>query len=316
MKIDLLPKRSRFLAAATDEVALLQQAQQLLDQGQSAPHQNIDLATACLYRQLLQSEKADLYHQLKQLPAKPSKTQQPVKLLIIPSFFYQEYPEVGGDGQLAQSIATAHGFSSEVVAIKSRGSVTENKAIIRQVLAQQDHPNLWLLSISKGTADLRACLQEYTTDDWPQNITGWINFSGIFSGSILADHRINSTIKRGFLKTICQLAGVNYRLVEELQTSHEYWQQPMSFLDQMAMIHVVGLPLRSHVQPMLAHRFAKLAAQGPTDGMIDLSAVQDYPGQILPLWGHDHFIRGPQVCQLLYQLCYHINHYQQSGELP
>ncbi len=314
MKIDLLPKRSRFLAAATDEVALLQQAQQLLSLNQPAPDDDIDLATAHLYQRLLQSEKTQLYRQLKTRPVKAAKTQQAVKLLIIPSFFYQEYPEVGGDGQLAQQIVNTHGFSSEVVPIKSRGSVTENKAIIRRVLDAQNHPNLWLLSISKGTADLRACLQEYTAADWPTNITGWINFSGIFSGSILADHRSNKAFKRGFLRTICRLTGVNYQLVEELQTSHHYWQQAMPFLSKISMLHVVGLPLRAHVQPMLAHRFAQLATQGPTDGMINLTATLDYPGQILPLWGHDHFIRGPQVSELLYQLCHHINH--QSGELP
>lgn len=314
MKIDLLPKRTRFLAAGTDEVALLNRAQQLLDQGDTAAVADVDLSVALLYQQLLHSEKTELFRKLQKLPIQTISGQQAVKVLIVPSFFYQEYPEIGGDGKLAQSIAAAHGFISEVVAIKSRGSVTENKAIIQQALAKQDHPNVWLLSISKGTADLRACLQDYQTDDFPQNIKGWINFSGIFAGSVLADHRSSHALKRVFLKSVCKLTGVNYQSVQELRTSHEYWQKSMSFLNQIQMIHVIGFPLRAHVQPMLAHRFVQLAVNGPTDGMIDLSAVLNYPGQILPLWGHDHFIRGQQVSQLLYQLCHHISHYNQSGE--
>jgi hypothetical protein len=168
------------------------------------------------------------------------------------------------------------------------------------------HENVWLVSISKGTADLRACLQEMPAADFPANLRGWINFSGIFHGSMLADLRTNGSAKRLFLRAVCGLAGVDYRLAVELSTQHEYWRQPLHFLDKLELLHVVAFPLASHVQPLMAHRFRKLSAIAPTDGMINLLDTLNYPGHIYPIWGCDHFVRGQNISQLLYRLCHYM----------
>lgn len=311
MKINLFPNRKRFLVAPIDEVALHAKAKKVMRNNPSRKQlrkMDSDLATAVLHHQLLNSKKAELFKDITTLDHTHShKSNKSIKILIVPSLFYLEYPEVGGDGLLAQSVFKNNGFEADIIPVNSRGSVTENKEIIRQYILQESHPNIWLLSISKGTADLRACLQEFNDDDFPTNIKSWINFSGIFCGSILADHRIISSMNRLFLRIICKLTRVNFQFINELTTQHKYWQQPLLFLKNIDMIHVVGFPLSSHIQPLLSHRFKELSKQGPTDGMIDLIGTLDYPGHIFPLWGCDHFARDQNISKLLYQLCHHIS---------
>ena len=311
MKINLFPKRKRFLVAPIDEVALHAKAKIMVSnnlQRNQIRNLNSNLATSVLYHQLLNSKKTELFKQITALDHTSSNdNNKDIKILIVPSLFYLEYPEVGGDGLLAQSIFKNNGLESEIIPINSRGSVTENKEIIRQYIVKESHPNIWLLSISKGTADLRACLQEFNGDNFPTNIKSWINFSGIFCGSILANQRSKSRLNRLFLRLICKLTGVNFHLINELTTQHNYWQQPLPFLKNIDLIHVVGFPLNSHIQPLLSHRFIELSKQGPTDGMIDLIDTLDYPGHIFPIWGCDHFARDQKISKLLYQLCHHIS---------
>jgi hypothetical protein len=311
MKIDLFPKRKRFLSAPLDEVALHVHAKKEMCRNitkKQLREMDPDLATAILYHQLLDSKKAELFKHINAVHhANSDKTNKSIKILIVPSLFYREYPEVGGDGLLAQSIFKNKGFQAEIIPINSRGSVTENKEIIRRAILQESHPNIWLLSISKGTADLRACLQEFNEDEFPVNIKSWINFSGIFCGSILADHRLKSRLNRYFLRIICIFARVNFQFINELSTQNSYWKQPLSFLKNIEMIHVIGFPLSSHIQPLLSHRFEELSKQGPTDGMIDLIETLNYPGHIFPIWGCDHFARDQSISKLLYQLCQHIS---------
>lgn len=319
MKIDLLPKSKQFLAAPRDEVALHEASQALVAQegyvhnSQTTELDNFDTATCALYHTLRQSHHAEFIRAVESMPTARLNGQNKIKFLIIPSLLYHEYPEIGGDGLLAQSIFSRNGFESELIKINSRGSVSENKAIIRETILKQQHRNIWLVSISKGTADLRACLQELSPDELTKNLKGWVNFSGIFCGSILADIRTNNIFKRSILRLICRLVGANYALTQELATQHPYWQKPLNFLQQVKLIHVVAFPLQSHVQPLLSHRFKKLSQFGPTDGMIKLRDVVDYPGSVYPLWGCDHFARDQRVSNLLYQLCHYI-HGLENGE--
>lgn len=312
MAIDFLPKASKFLGPPVDEVALHEAALVALAEGDGELADTIagaepDLATCILYNYVLQSKHQAFIRTIDQLPTRVLHGSKQVKLLIVPGMFYAEYPDVGADGLLARDIFERNGFDAELVYVNSRGGVAENKKIIADAIARQDQRDLWLVSISKGSADLRACLQEIPASEFPSKIKGWVNFSGIYAGSVLADHRSDTRFKRLFLRTVCRLTGVNYELVRELSTSHYYWQQAADFSEKLKLIHVVGFPLKSHVQPLLAHRFSKLSKSGPTDGMVRLLDTVNYPGHVYPVWGCDHFARTHGISALLYRLCHYIS---------
>jgi hypothetical protein len=312
MKIDFLPKSRKFLAPPCDEVALHAQSISMLqadkepDIAKAISQLAPDLATSLLYQYFRLSKHADFIQRLERLADSKLDANNRIKVLIIPGMFYREYPEAGGDGSLAKEVCLRNGFAAEIIQVNSRGSVTANKQIIRRAIMRERHANVWLVSISKGTADLRACLQEIPAVDFPANLRGWVNFSGIFHGSMLADQRINGRAKRLFLRTVCGLTGVDYQLPGELSTQHEYWRQPMHFLDKLELLHVIAFPLASHVQPLMSHRFSKLSRLAPTDGMINLLDTLKYPGHIYPIWGCDHFVRGQNISKLLYRLCHYM----------
>jgi hypothetical protein len=312
MRIDFLPKSRRFLAPLGDEVALhaqsiaMLQADSELDIAKAISKMEPDLATSLLYQYFRLSRHADFIQRMERFSDLSLNANNKVKILIIPGMYYREYPEAGADGSLAKEVALRNGFAAEIIQVNSRGSVTTNKQIIRRTILEEQHENVWLISISKGSADLRACLQEMPAGDFPANLRGWINFSGIFHGSMLADQRINSWAKRLLLRAVCGLSGVDYQLPGELSTQHEYWRQPLHFLDKLELLHVLAFPLAAHVQPLIAHRFRGLSRLAPTDGMINLLDTLKYPGHIYPIWGCDHFTRGHNISQLLYRLCHYM----------
>ena len=63
----------------------------------------------------------------------------------------------------------------------------------------------------------------------------------------------------------------------------------------------MALPLGCHIQTSLVARYSAISRLGPNDGMVNCRESVIEPGLIYPVWGCDHFFRGPQVVPLLYQ---------------
>lgn len=312
MKIDFMPRSKRFLGPPVDEVALHAAATRALagggqDLAAVLAGADQDLATCILYNHIRQSRHAEFISRLDALPAAGNPAPKGVKILVVPGMFHAEYPDIGADGVLVRDIFTKNGFAAAIVPVESRGTVSANKDIVREALLTEAGETVWLISISKGSADVRACLQEMPTGAMPGNIKGWINFSGTFSGSILSDSRTDTAFKRMFFRLVCLLAGVDHALIGEMASTHPYWSRKPDFAGGMELIHVLGFPLMSHVQPMLSQRFRSLSKWGPTDGMIRLLDAVDYPGHVYPVWGCDHFARTTALSALLYRLSHYIS---------
>ncbi len=315
MKFDFLLKSKRFPGPPIDEVALHQAAKLALTESKSSIEEtlkaltgkNTDLATCILYHHLQQSRHGDFIRALDAMPQQASPESKKIKVLILPGMFYSEYPEVGSDGQLIRTIFENNGYEVSMIRTQGRGSISTNKEIIKTALREEKHEKVWLVSLSKGSAEVRAALQELSLESWPDSLQGWVNFSGIFSGSILAEHRTNTLWKRIFLRLICRLGSVDYQLILELSPKHGFWRQKPHFAKNLHLIHLLGFPLLSHAQPVLAHRFLALSKHGPTDGTISLLDAVNYPGHVYPVWGCDHFARSPNLSALLYQLCHYIS---------
>jgi len=313
-------KRRFFEAPMCDEVALSAQARQQLA-GLSAPptaaeiltlsHASADLATRVFYEGVV-SQHGDFIRLLEACPGDSSSghPQRDVKILVLPGMFYREHPEVGADGGLAVEIARRFGFDAEQLELDSTGSVTANSRILHARLEQVEQDAIWLLSLSKGSSDARHCLQNYPFNN---RIEGWINVAGIYRGSPLADRKLSTPLRRAASRMLCALAGVDYRALCEMRTTHPFWQQD-DWPSALEMIHVVPVPLAAHVQGALRTRHRQLSCHGPNDGFIPVTDVLDMPGHIYPVWGCDHFLRTPQLSPLLYQLFNYIARKTRSHE--
>lgn len=308
--------KKTYLGPPVDEITLHEQAKSIIENSDNLTISPLisskekDLALCALFHFIKKQNTSfiDLIdNQCLTNDSASRTTNINVKILIVPAFFYDEHPEIGGDGKLVEKIFNTNGFDASIIPVHSKGSVTTNSQIIATHIAENNDKLLWFVSISKGTADLRHCLQTMGRGIIPKNIAGWVNLSGIFQGSLLADVRSSSWLRRCFFRFVCRLLSVDYNLIAELTTDHPYWKADPKLFNGINLIHVVGFPLLSHVQHLLAHRYTKLSSIAPTDGMINLLETVQWPGKIYPMWGCDHFLRSTDVSLLLYKLCSYIH---------
>lgn len=301
--------RKRFLAPPSDEVELHRQARAVLarpgfDLDAFLASARIDLATCVLYHALLDSPHGAFVADVDRRPAAALPSGAGLKVILVPGMFYREHPEVGADGAFLEGILRKCGFEVERAATRGRGSIAGNSGIVRAAIEAAGSRPLWLVSLSKGSAEVRHCLQGYARDGLPRSLRGWLNFSGVFNGSILADVRMRTPAQRFLVRMICRLAGVDPRLALELTRSNPLWSEGHAHLQRIRLVHVLGFPLPSHIQPLFSRRFAQASVFGPTDGVIRLRDALTFPGEVYPVWGCDHFARSPLISALAYRLAH------------
>ena len=112
-------------------------------------------------------------------------------------------------------------------------------------------------------------------------------------------------------KLLCQLFGVDYAVLVELDPDHENWKCDR-FPQSIQYIHVVPIPLQAHLQSMLRSRHRKLKQYGPNDGIVPVADVCALPGYIYPVWGVDHFMRTSELSVLLYKFLTYIRNVNHS----
>jgi hypothetical protein len=309
--------RKLFTEAIGDELALARQARDILrTKGPVKDRQTLlslsreygpDLAARCYYESLECSEHGEFKRTIDAYDCDTCLNSETVErrnidLLIIPGMFYKEYPDVGADGQLAADIAVRFGFNVKRVEVHSRGSIRKNAAVLAQTLDKIESENIWLVSLSKGSSEVQAYLN---SGSMHPGLRGWINVAGINRGTPHAARKMSSLPRRLAYSVISRIIGVDYELLHELNPSHDIWNAGCQ-ANTLQCIHVVPIPLRSHVQGMLKRRYDKLIEHGPNDGVVPVIDAQSLPGFIYPVWGVDHFMRTPKISELLYKVFTHI----------
>ena len=155
--------------------------------------------------------------------------------------------------------------------------------------------------MSKGTADFRVFLQRNPGHPALARVRGWINVCGIVAGCHIADWNTATWARRLKYAAICRLLGTDYQLLRELRTDHPWWQEPLSIPPAWQLFNFTAIPLGAHIQTSLIGRYLAIAPGGPNDGMVLCRESLLEEGPCYPVWGCDHFFRGPQVIPLLYR---------------
>lgn len=302
-----------YISAPVDEVVLAGEAAPVVAQyggrlpsaenlRELARERSLDFATMVLYQAIHASpvDKAFIDNvdretiTIRHLPVN-------AKVLIIPALFHGHYPETGADAVFARNIALNCGFAADSIPIKSLATVTENADIIKDALEKEKTDNIWIFSISKGSADFRAFLQRYPASPSIARIKGWINVSGLANGCDIADHNTSTAWNRLKYRAICRLFKVSFEIMREIRTDHEYWQQKLVLPAHMKVFNFAAIPLGSHIQKALIGRYLAIRHVGPNDGMIACRSAIIDDGPTYPVWGCDHFFRSPQVIPTLYR---------------
>ncbi len=268
-----------------------------------AAREGLDVATMALYLAIRGArESAQFIAEIESLPAASDSSDTGQAVVVVPALFYAEHPEVGADGQLALDVARRMGFKAVRVPTESMGSLSRNVDRLHGFLGSMAPQPVWLVSLSRGTGEVRLFFDRYRGDPLLARIRGWVNVCGLVSGTPIHDLRANSAWKRLKYRALVALLGGRFRDFLEFETAHPHWQRAIAVPGHVTVVNVVAIPLPCHMQTHLIGRYRSLAALGPNDGMIACRTAVLPGGVTYPLWGSDHFFRGADVSTFLYRL--------------
>src|SRR5580704_2057374 len=210
-----MKRRPFYLAAPGDVVAIEAEAETILDQLLpcsakelllGAGRQRLDLNVMVLYRACFRGANGVFVKQIEAISSKHAPLSRHVRVIIGPGLNFRKHPEIGADGRLLADIAARVGAKAEILDVDPRGAASTNGATIAERLLRLNDEPAWLVSISKGTADARAAFT--LIGHWPKGVSGWINLSGVFQGTPVADRITNSTLVRLASRMLLTISGV------------------------------------------------------------------------------------------------------------
>jgi hypothetical protein len=258
----------------------------------------IDHTTALLHEALLCSPHGELLRRLE----RPGRLDPPahVQVLVAPTMFWREHPEIGGDGRLVVEVARRLGLPARVVPTHSLGSVEENAARLLDELGRTDG-EVWLVSLSKGGLDLKRTFELGRGGPELSRVRAWVDIAGILGGSPLIDRAGRTPLHRLFFDLYLRLRGGRGAAFFDMARGSAAARAALHVPPGVAALSVVPLPLPSHLSHATLKHHRRLAVEGPNDGFVPFwDAVG--PGAIVPVWGADHYLRTPALSPLVYRI--------------
>jgi hypothetical protein len=211
---------------------------------------------------------------------------------IVPGGCHEESPDSRAALELVHAEVSRQGLPAEIVPVRSFGRLREQASIIAAWLETQQRSEVVVVSLSKGSAEVKLALQHHRQAF--QRVSAWVNISGLLYGSEWVRWLLDRGISRWSARVWCWYWRYRFAVLEELRRG------PDSLLDfdvsvppHMQTIHVIGLPLTNRLShPYTRRSFFRLTPLGPNDGMgIMAGDVGRYAGVIYPVWNADHFLR-------------------------
>jgi hypothetical protein len=253
----------------------------------------LDFATAVIYDRVLRDSLHKTFFD-KVNSSEPLALDPSVMVAVVPGAFYQEERRTGADGARVMEIAGETGCATARIPVCSFGSLDENARIILDWLAANRERRVVLVTLSKGSADLKYALSLPGAAELFRNVNAWISISGMCQGTPLAGWLRRQRLLRLGVRFVLWWRGQRYSSIEELR--HEAdgplarWPELPS---HMKVIHMVGFPLRRHLaHPFALRGYERIASHGPNDGCgFLLGEVVNLPGVVYPIWGADHYLQ-------------------------
>ena len=258
-----------------------------------AQKEGIEFATAVLYERVLRNETNRMFFKRVQ-SIDPLQAVQPTLIGIIPGAFYREHKRSGADGARLVAIGKAMGCPVKLIPVESFGSLSRNAGVISKWLSQNKGQRVLLVSLSKGSADLKVALALPDAEALFENVVAWISMSGLPQGTPLVAWLRRQRMRQLGVRLLLRLRGQRYSVVEELRPEADGPLAVWPVLPpNMRVIHILGFPLRRHLaHPWAPRAYERLASLGPNDGGGFLLAdVAHLPGTVLPVWGADHYLQ-------------------------
>ena len=261
----------------------------------------IDIATALLHEAILASPNGDFVRRVDARPPAVSLRMPHVCVLVVPTLFYREHPEIGGDGGLVVAAARRLGLTAQTAPVGSLASVEANARAIVDCVDRIVEDEVWIVTLSKGALELKHALALPDGSRALAKVRVWVNIAGVLGGSPIVDRMARTALRRLFIRTYLAARGGTGDALFQMARTHAIARAPLMPLPQIDVVNVVPLPLPSHLPRETLRSFERLQSEGPNDGFVAFwDAVA--PGSIYPVWSCDHYLRTPRLSLLVYQL--------------
>ena len=259
--------------------------------------QGIEFATALLFDRIIRCPKhrpfVERMQQLQQQQTSAATECLDATVVFIPGAFYVEHPDTGADAAILRAEASKWGCPTELIPTVSIGTAAENGQIVLNWLLARPEKQVILVSLSKGSADIKMALAQPGAQRAFRNVVAWININGILNGSPMVTWIHSRRWARLFCWMLFWIRGRNYQFIRELERRDGgALDFELQRLDHMRVIHVAGFSLFRHTSGRRARRwYRRLASFGPNDSVMMLADLCDLPGHVFPVWGTDHYLQ-------------------------
>lgn len=211
---------------------------------------------------------------------------------IVPGGCHEESADSRAALQMVHAEVSRQGLPTEILPVRSFGLLPEQAGIIADWLEARREPELILVSLSKGSAEVKLALK-YHPEAF-RAVSAWVNISGLLYGSEWVRWLLDRTTSRWSARLWCWYWRYPFAALEQLRRGPgTLLDFELSTPEHLQTIHIVGLPLKDRLTHLYTRRsFFRLTPLGPNDGMgIMAGDVVRYPGLVYPVWGADHFLR-------------------------
>ena len=261
--------------------------------------EGIDFATAWLHEAILASAHGEAARRIERQPL-VSAVRSRARVVVVPTLFWREHPEIGGDGRLVTEIARRLGLAAEVADTLSLAGVEENAGRLLDTLARASG-DVWVVTLSKGALELKRAFALGRGGPAIARVRAWVNISGVLGGSPLVDRADRTLPQRLFFRAYLGLRGGCGAALFDMGRESAAARATLDVPSGVEVLSVVPLPLPCHLPRAMIRPHRRLAAEGPNDGFVAFwDAVA--PGTILPVWGCDHYLRTPALSAIVYRV--------------
>lgn len=266
---------------------------------QLVAEKGIDFTTAVLYERIRRDNAAcaaridDLYRR-----GDISSRLQNTAFVYVPNLGYFIDPKSQAVGEAICKVAEDLGCRSYRVPTVSTESLQANARIVCDSLARCKEEAILLMSVSKGSADVKMALRETHSEEVFRKVEAWIDVCGLSDGTPVANilatdntGHFESQVKHWFRNRDAQVVHGILAMIRELQHGDAGpLREPLTVPEHIFRLNAVGFPTHRHLQADVSRAFyEQLAAYGPNDGYGLLCDMVSKPGAVYPIWGTDHY---------------------------
>ncbi len=227
-------------------------------------------------------------------PRRPRAVGDDTIIAIAPAALYKVYRRSGADGRRVREAALALGLPVETIPLEPMGALAQNAAILLRWLGDSPHRSVILVSLSKGSSDVKKALS--IDGDAFRRVSAWISIGGLLEGTPLVPWLLSNERFPMAFRALNRIRGVSLRFLEEVdRRAGGPLDFDLTLPAHLRLVHLLGFALEEHATNWLSRLlYRRLAAHGPNDGFMLLGDLWRWPGLVYPLWGADHYFRTRQ----------------------